>query len=86
MRDVNAGWLIRYIHANGASFFFICMYLHIGKALYYGSYRTPRVLVWSIGVIILVLTMATAFMGYIKIAQNHLNKLKGNNKIYNVYK
>lgn len=64
MRDVNAGWLIRYIHANGASFFFICMYLHIGKALYYGSYRTPRVLVWTIGVIILVLTMATAFMGY----------------------
>lgn len=86
MRDVNAGWLIRYIHANGASFFFICMYLHIGKALYYGSYRTPRVLVWSIGVIILVLTMATAFMGYNKIAQNHLNKLKGNNKTYNVYK
>ena len=64
MRDVNAGWMIRYIHANGASFFFICMFLHIGKAIYYGSYRTPRVLVWSIGVIILVLTIATAFMGY----------------------
>ncbi|YP_008475017.1 apocytochrome b (mitochondrion) [Candida oxycetoniae] len=64
MRDVNAGWLIRYIHANGASFFFICMYLHIGKALYYGSYRQPRVLLWTIGVIILILTMATAFMGY----------------------
>ena len=64
MRDVNAGWLIRYIHANGASFFFICMYLHIGKALYYGSYKSPRVLVWAIGVIIFVLTMATAFMGY----------------------
>ena len=46
MRDVNAGWLIRYIHANGASFFFICMYLHIGKALYYGSYKQPRVMLW----------------------------------------
>lgn len=64
MRDVNAGWLIRYIHANGASFFFICLYLHIAKALYYGSYKTPRVLVWSIGVIIFILTIATAFMGY----------------------
>lgn len=64
MRDVNAGWLIRYIHANGASFFFICMYLHIGKALYYGSYKSPRVLVWTVGVIIFILTMATAFMGY----------------------
>lgn len=64
MRDVNAGWLIRYIHANGASFFFICLYLHIGKALYYGSYKSPRTLVWIIGVIIFVLTMATAFMGY----------------------
>nr|YP_227554.1 apocytochrome b [Candida metapsilosis]AAX73029.1 apocytochrome b [Candida metapsilosis]ACB37035.1 apocytochrome b [Candida metapsilosis]AEX57348.1 apocytochrome b [Candida metapsilosis]AEX57363.1 apocytochrome b [Candida metapsilosis]AEX57378.1 apocytochrome b [Candida metapsilosis] len=64
MRDVNAGWLIRYIHANGASFFFICMYLHIGKALYYGSYKSPRVMLWVIGVIIFVLTMATAFMGY----------------------
>nr|YP_008475309.1 apocytochrome b [Candida chauliodis]AGS44614.1 apocytochrome b [Candida chauliodis] len=64
MRDVNAGWLIRYIHANGASFFFICMYLHIGKALYYGSYRSPRVMLWIIGVVIFILTMATAFMGY----------------------
>nr|AEX57394.1 apocytochrome b [Candida parapsilosis]AEX57415.1 apocytochrome b [Candida parapsilosis] len=65
MRDVNAGWLIRYIHANGASFFFICMYLHIGKALYYGSYKSPRVMLWVIGVIIFVVTMATAFMGCI---------------------
>lgn len=64
MRDVNAGWLLRYIHANGASFFFICLYLHIGKALYYGSYKSPRVLVWSIGVIIFVLTIITAFLGY----------------------
>lgn len=64
MRDVNLGWLIRYIHANGASFFFGCMYIHIGKALYYGSYRKPRVLVWIIGVIIFIATMATGFMGY----------------------
>nr|YP_008474838.1 apocytochrome b [Candida saraburiensis]AGS44060.1 apocytochrome b [Candida saraburiensis] len=65
MRDVNAGWLIRYIHANGASFFFICMYLHIGKALYYGSYKQPRVMLWIVGVIIFILTMAIAFMGYV---------------------
>ena len=58
MRDVNNGWLIRYIHANVASFFFICVYAHIGRGLYYGSYKSPRVLVWSIGVIILVLMMA----------------------------
>nr|YP_009935117.1 cytochrome b [Metschnikowia kipukae]QNS22959.1 cytochrome b [Metschnikowia kipukae] len=64
MRDVNGGWLMRYIHANGASFFFMCMYLHMGKALYYGSYKSPRVLVWSMGVMIFMLTMATAFMGY----------------------
>nr|YP_009935209.1 cytochrome b [Metschnikowia bowlesiae]QNS23092.1 cytochrome b [Metschnikowia bowlesiae]QNS23148.1 cytochrome b [Metschnikowia bowlesiae] len=64
MRDVNGGWTIRYMHANGASFFFICMYLHMGKALYYGSYKSPRVLVWSMGVMIFILTMATAFMGY----------------------
>lgn len=66
MRDVNYGYLIRYIHANGASFFFICMYLHIGKALYYGSYKAPRTLLWTIGVIIFIVTMATAFMGLIK--------------------
>lgn len=64
MRDVNHGYLLRYIHANGASFFFICMYAHIGKAIYYGSYKAPRVLVWVIGVVIFVATMATAFMGY----------------------
>nr|YP_002122390.1 apocytochrome b [Candida neerlandica]ABX89451.1 apocytochrome b [Candida neerlandica] len=64
MRDVNAGWLLRYIHANGASFFFLCMYAHIGKALYYGSYKTPRTMTWVVGVIIFVLTMAIAFLGY----------------------
>jgi len=58
MRDVNYGWLIRYLHANTASFFFIFVYLHIGRGLYYGSYKSPRTLLWSIGVIILVLMMA----------------------------
>jgi len=69
MRDVHYGWLIRYLHANVASFFFIFVYLHIGRGLYYGSYRSPRVLLWSIGVIILVLMMATAFLGKF-LAQN----------------
>jgi quinol-cytochrome oxidoreductase complex cytochrome b subunit len=64
MRDVNLGWLIRYMHANGASFFFICMYIHIGKALYYGSYRSPRFTVWAVGVIIFIVTILTAFLGY----------------------
>ena len=63
MRDVNYGWIIRYLHANTASFFFIFVYLHIGRGLYYGSYKSPRILPWSIGVIILVLMMATAFLG-----------------------
>lgn len=65
MRDVNNGWLIRYTHANVASFFFIFVYMHIGRGLYYSSYKSPRVLVWSIGVIILVLMMAIAFLGYV---------------------
>nr|YP_009445630.1 apocytochrome b [Tremella fuciformis]YP_010180092.1 apocytochrome b [Auricularia auricula-judae]ATX61908.1 apocytochrome b [Tremella fuciformis]ATX61929.1 apocytochrome b [Tremella fuciformis]ATX61951.1 apocytochrome b [Tremella fuciformis]ATX62018.1 apocytochrome b [Tremella fuciformis]ATX62042.1 apocytochrome b [Tremella fuciformis] len=65
MRDVNYGWMIRYMHANTASFFFIFVYLHIGRGLYYGSYKSPRVLPWSIGVIILVLMMGTAFLGYV---------------------
>nr|AWA82135.1 apocytochrome b [Cantharellus cibarius]AWA82167.1 apocytochrome b [Cantharellus cibarius] len=65
MRDVNMGWAIRYAHANTASFFFIFVYLHIARGLYYGSYRSPRTLPWSIGVIILVLMMATAFLGYV---------------------
>jgi len=54
MRDVNNGWLLRYLHANGASFFFIWVYLHIGRNLYYGSYRSPRGLLWSIGVVIFI--------------------------------
>jgi len=65
MRDVNNGWIIRYTHANVASFFFIFVYMHIGRGLYYSSYKSPRILVWSIGVIILILMMAIAFLGYI---------------------
>lgn len=63
MRDVNFGWLIRYLHANGASFFFIFIYLHIARGLYYSSYKSPRVLLWSIGVVILIITIVTAFLG-----------------------
>nr|QNP10082.1 cytochrome b [Ochthebius perpusillus] len=62
-RDVNFGWLIRTIHANGASFFFICIYLHIGRGLYYGSYNLT--LTWIMGVLILFIVMATAFLGYV---------------------
>lgn len=65
MRDVNDGWLIRMVHANIASFFFICVYLHISRGLYYGSYRSPRIGVWVIGTIIFFLMMATAFLGYV---------------------
>jgi ubiquinol-cytochrome c reductase cytochrome b subunit len=65
MRDVNNGWLIRYLHSNTASAFFFLVYLHIGRNLYYGSYKAPRTLTFSIGVIIFVLMMATAFLGYV---------------------
>ena len=65
MRDVNYGWLIRYVHMNGASFFFIVVYIHIFRGLYYGSYKAPRELLWILGVVILLLMMATAFMGYV---------------------
>lgn len=65
MRDVNNGWLIRYLHSNTASAFFFIVYLHVGRGLYYGSYKAPRTLVWTIGTIILVLMMATAFLGYV---------------------
>ena len=64
MRDVNNGWIIRYTHANVASFFFIFVYMHVARGMYYGSYKSPRVLLWSIGVIILILMMAIAFLGY----------------------
>ncbi len=65
MRDVNYGWLIRYMHAVGASMFFIVVYAHIFRGLYYGSYKAPRELLWILGVLILLLMMATAFMGYV---------------------
>jgi ubiquinol-cytochrome c reductase cytochrome b subunit len=65
MRDVNNGWLIRYLHSNTASAFFFLVYLHIGRGLYYGSYKAPRTLVWTIGTIILILMMATSFLGYV---------------------
>ena len=65
MRDVNNGWLIRYLHSNTASAFFFIVYLHIGRGIYYGSYKTPRTLVWTIGTVIFILMMATAFLGYV---------------------
>ncbi len=65
MRDVNYGWVIRYVHQNGASMFFIVTYIHIFRGLYYGSYKTPRELLWMLGVVILLIMMATAFMGYV---------------------
>ncbi len=65
MRDVNNGWLLRYLHSNTASAFFFLVYLHIGRGIYYGSYKAPRTLVWVIGTIILILMIATAFLGYV---------------------
>jgi ubiquinol-cytochrome c reductase cytochrome b subunit len=65
MRDVNNGWLIRYLHANTASAFFFLVYLHIGRGMYYGSYKSPRTLVWVIGTIILIVMIATGFLGYV---------------------
>lgn len=65
MRDVNNGWFVRYLHANTASAFFFLVYLHIGRGIYYGSYRSPRTLVWAIGTVILILMIATAFLGYV---------------------
>ncbi len=65
MRDVNYGWLIRYVHMNGASMFFIVVLVHVWRGMYYGSYKTPRELLWILGVIIYLLMMATAFMGYV---------------------
>ena len=65
MRDVNGGWLLRYMHANGASLFFFAVYMHIFRALYYGSYKEPREVTWIIGILIYLCMMATAFMGYV---------------------
>ena len=65
MRDVNNGWLIRYLHANTASAFFFIVYLHIGRNLYYGSYKAPRTLTFTIGTFIFLLMIVTAFLGYV---------------------
>jgi ubiquinol-cytochrome c reductase cytochrome b subunit len=65
MRDVEGGWLLRYMHANGASMFFIVVYIHMFRGLYYTSYSSPRELVWCLGVIILLLMIITAFIGYV---------------------
>ncbi len=65
MRDVNFGWLLRYLHMNGASAFFMIVYIHVFRGLYYGSYKAPRELLWIIGIFILLTMMATAFMGYV---------------------
>lgn len=65
MRDVNWGWMLRYAHANGASAFFVVIYIHIFRGFFYGSYKAPREMVWLLGVVIFLLMMATAFMGYV---------------------
>jgi ubiquinol-cytochrome c reductase cytochrome b/c1 subunit len=65
MRDVNYGWLLRYLHMNGASMFFVAVYIHMFRGMYYGSYKAPREVLWMIGVIIYLIMMATAFMGYV---------------------
>ena len=65
MRDVNYGWLIRYIHSNGASMFFLAVFIHMFRGLYYGSYKEPREIIWILGVVIFLLMIITAFMGYV---------------------
>lgn len=65
MRDVNFGWLLRYLHSNGASMFFIAVFIHMFRGMYYGSYKAPREISWILGVIIFLIMMATAFMGYV---------------------
>jgi len=64
MRDVNSGWLMRYLHSNGASMFFLAVYIHIFRGLYYGSYKEPREMIWILGVLLYIVMMATAFLGY----------------------
>lgn len=70
MRDVEGGWLLRYMHANGASMFFIVVYVHLFRGLYYGSYASPREFVWCVGVIILLLMILTAFIGYVAVGSD----------------
>ena len=64
MRDVNYGWLLRYLHSNGASMFFVAVYVHMARGMYYGSYKEPREIIWILGVILYLLMMATGFLGY----------------------
>lgn len=84
MRDVNNGWLIRYLHSNTASAFFFLVYLHIGRGMYYGSYRAPRTLVWTIGTVIFILMMAIGFLGklyspkWFKFNNNNILLVKNN--------
>nr|YP_010951088.1 cytochrome b [Ophidiomyces ophidiicola]WML69499.1 cytochrome b [Ophidiomyces ophidiicola] len=75
MRDVNNGWLIRYLHSNTASAFFFLVYLHIGRGMYYGSYKAPRTLTWALGTFIFVAMMATGFLGYIWVLYLELVKI-----------
>ena len=65
MRDVNYGWLLRYLHANGGSMFFLAAYIHMFRGMYYGSYKDPREVLWILGVILLLLMIMTGFMGYV---------------------
>ncbi|MDP8916607.1 MAG: cytochrome b N-terminal domain-containing protein, partial [Pseudomonadota bacterium] len=65
MRDVNYGWLVRYLHSNGASMFFLAIYIHMLRGLYYGSYKAPREVIWLLGAILFFLLIATAFLGYV---------------------
>lgn len=65
LRDINNGWILRYLHSNGASIIFILLYLHIGRAIYMSSYTYPRIKLWNIGIIIYILIMGIAFLGYV---------------------
>jgi len=65
MRDVNYGWLLRYLHSNGASMFFLAAYIHMFRGIYYGSYKEPREVLWILGVILILLMIMTGFMGYV---------------------
>jgi ubiquinol-cytochrome c reductase cytochrome b subunit len=88
MRDVNYGWMIRYLHANTASFFFLFVYLHIGRGLYYGSYKAPRVALWTIGVVIFLVMIITAFLGkshclkWLNIKYSNIDYTKSLNNVY----
>jgi group I intron endonuclease len=94
MRDVNNGWLVRYLHSNTASAFFFLVYLHIGRGMYYGSYRAPRTLVWAIGTVILILMMGTGFLGYqhspkwfnIKVFRNSSLRHANNNSKFSLHR